>query len=400
MKTKRTSGPGEGLERYRTEVARCVKCGSCRAVCPSFLVNREESFSARGRMALIHAVIEGRISASELYADRLETCTGCLACEAACASGVRVTEIIQAAKEQAVAESGPGIVKALIGRVLAAPTVMQTTAWLAPLALHYAPASMKVRPQGIAGRRRRTPLSGKTKGRLILFPGCAISYFQSGIGDAALDVLDALGYEVTVPDKLVCCGRPLLSLGDRAAARNAAELNSRLFAGADAVVTACASCSLTFKKEYPTLLRPEAKKPLVLDIHELLGRELGALKFRRVDKRVTWHDPCHLGRGQGLSKTAREVIRAIPGVTLIEMKDADQCCGFGGVMRVTHRSASDAIADVKAENIVATKADAVVTGCPSCHMQIADALRRKGSAIEALHTLQLLQEALQEPTKK
>jgi glycolate oxidase iron-sulfur subunit len=397
MTKTRTTRPAEGLERYRVEITRCVKCGSCRAVCPSFLIDREESHSARGRIALIEAVLDGRLSASAVYEDRLDTCTGCLACEAACASGVHVTDIIQAAKEQAVAESGKGILKSLMSRMLSSPRALQSTAWLAPLALHYAPASVQVRSHRIAGKTpSRAGGRGRDakKGRLIFFPGCATSYFQPGIGAAAFDVLAALGYEVIIPDEFVCCGRPLLSLGDRDAAKQAAERNSSLFADADAVVTVCASCSLTFKKEYPRLLRPEAKRFMILDIHEILAREISGLKLRPVNKTVTWHDPCHLGRGQGLAKTAREVIRAIPGVTLREMKDADQCCGFGGVMRVTHRRDSDAIADRKAGNIIATRAEAVVTGCPSCRMQIADALRRAESGIESLHTLQLLQEAL------
>jgi glycolate oxidase iron-sulfur subunit len=348
-------------------------------------------------MALIRAVLDHSLSASALYQNLLDTCTGCLACEAACASGVRVTEIIQAAKEQAVAETGAGIVKSVVSRVLASPRAMQSTAWLAPLALHYAPGSVRGRPQRIeGGTRQRSPRMEKTKARLIFFPGCSISYFQPGIGAAALDVLAAFGYKVIVPEGLGCCGRPLLSLGDRDAARKAAEQNSKLIAeaGADAVVTACASCSLTFKKEYPRLLGPEARKPVFYDIHELLLRELSGLRLNAVHKRVTWHDPCHLGRGQGLAGTARDVIRKIPGITLVEMRDADRCCGFGGVMRVTHRRHSDAIADRKAATIIETKADAVVTGCPSCRMQIADSLRRAGSGIEAIHTLQLLQEAL------
>ncbi len=347
-------------------------------------------------MALIRAVLDRDLSASALYEDLLETCTGCLACEAACASGVRVTEIIQAAKEQAVAETGAGIVKSVVSRVLSSPRAMQSTAWLAPLALHYAPGSVRGRTQRTeGGTRQRAPRTGKAKARLVFFPGCSISYFQPGIGTAALEVLAAVGYEVVVPEGLGCCGRPLLSLGDRSAARKAAERNSSLFAEADVVVTACASCSLTFKKEYPRLLRPEAKKSMFYDIHELLLSELSGLKLNVVQKRVTWHDPCHLGRGQGLSGTALDVLRKIPGITLVEMKDADRCCGFGGVMRVTHRKHSDAIADRKAAAIIETRADAVVTGCPSCCMQIADSLRRAGSDIETMHTLQLLQEALQ-----
>src|SRR5512147_3348620 len=97
------------LEQYRREISLCVKCGACRAVCPAFLREREESRSARGRMALVKALLDGRLTASAVYRDRLASCTGCLACEASCPSGVPVTKIIQAAKEQAVAEAGRGL---------------------------------------------------------------------------------------------------------------------------------------------------------------------------------------------------------------------------------------------------------------------------------------------------
>ena len=150
----------------------------------------------------------------------------------------------------------------------------------------------------------------------------------------------------------------------------------------DTVVTACASCGLTFKKEYPKLLRPGVKTPVVLDIHEFLSGRIAGLNLHPVRKSVTFHDPCHLGRGQGLSRTMRDLLQAVPGLSLVEMQDPDRCCGFGGVMRITHRALSDGIAADKVYDIIATRAAVVATGCPGCCMQIADALRRHGSDIE------------------
>ena len=157
---------------------------------------------------------------------------------------------------------------------------------------------------------------------------------------------------------------------------------------------ACASCGLTFKKEYPKLLRPGAKTPVVLDIHDFLSSRIAGIKLNPVNKSITVHDPCHLGRGQGLSRTVRDLLKPIPGLSLVEMKDSDRCCGFGGVMRITHRSLSDGIAVDKINNIIATRAAVVATGCPGCCMQIADALRRHESDIGVVHPVQLLEEAL------
>lgn len=396
------------LEERRDEIARCVKCGSCSAVCPAYQHERDESFSARGRMALIHAVLDGRLGISEIFKDRLATCTTCLACQEACPSNVPVMEIIQAAKERAVAESGRGIINSVLAGTLKHPGLIRAAAWLAPVVLHYSRqgSGSGVRgPDGAGDQGQGTRVKGQgltvqqtaTKGRVAFFPGCAVDYFQPDIEDATIGVLNAIGYQVVVPGDLKCCGRPLLSLGDRKAAEELAAQNAAVFHAlqVDAIVTSCASCGLTFKREYPDLLRPGMKMPVVLDIHEFLTGRIEAITLRPLSKSVTIHDPCHLGRGQGLSRTVRDLLQAIPGLTLLEMKDPDRCCGFGGVMRITHRELSDGIADEKIRNVISTGASAVVTGCPGCRMQIADALRRCGSEIGVVHPVQLLKEALE-----
>ncbi len=396
MKRASAGVPRPSLEQYRAEISRCVKCGSCSAVCPPFLHARAESFSARGRMALIKAVLDGRLGISDITIDRLETCTTCLACETSCPSEVPVTGIIQAAKEQAREASGTGVVGAVISGVVKHPALFRAAARLAPLALHYRKrraesSPFKVQCSGKTGGRKQGP-----KGTIIFFPGCAVEYFQPDLGKAAIAVLERLGYEVIVPEGLKCCGRPLLSLGDRKGAVELAAHNSALFAKleADAMVTACASCGLTFKREYPKLLPPDAKRPVLLDIHEFLVDKLRDIQFTPLNKNITVHDPCHLGRGQGLSNTVRDVLRRVPGITLLEMQNADRCCGFGGMMRLTHRGFSDGIAEEKVKSIIATSASTVATGCPGCRMQITDALQRAGSDVDVLHPVQILEEAL------
>jgi glycolate oxidase iron-sulfur subunit len=354
-------------------------------------------------MALIKAVLDGRLTVSEIFKDRLATCTTCLACESACPSNVPVTEILQAAKEQAVAESGMGIISSVIARTVKQPALIRAAAWLAPVVLHYSKSpGSRVMGQGAGGQRKSSKFKVQSsattgrRGRVVFFPGCAVKHIQTDIGGATIRVLNAIGYDVIVPDDLKCCGRPLLSLGDREAAEELATHNAALFEAleADAIVTACASCGLTFKKDYPKLLRPGAKIPVVQDIHDFLAGRISGIKLKPVCKSVTVHDPCHLGRGQGLSRTVRDLLQTIPGLTLVEMKDPDRCCGFGGVMRITHRDLSDGIVADKVTNIIATRAAVIATGCPGCCMQIADALKRRGSEIEVAHPVQLLEEAL------
>jgi glycolate oxidase iron-sulfur subunit len=362
-------------------------------------------------MALIEAVLDGKLRISDVYKDRLATCAGCLACESACASGVPFSRIILAAREQAVRESGPGIVASVVSATLKNPILMRSIAWLAPVALHYEKEAVKGRGKRVwsaecevrnenkdipASPRPRVAASD-SKGRVAFFPGCAIDHFQPDIGKATIRVLEALGYEVVVPAGLACCGRPFLSLGDRSAAEDLARKNNDILELLDvlAVVTSCASCGLTFKKDYPALLAPSGREPVrVLDIHEFLAGKTGDLDLTAAPLKVIWHDPCHLGRGQGLSKTAREVLLAVPGIELVEMKHPDRCCGFGGVMRVSHPSLSGAIGEAKAKDIASTPAEVVVTGCPGCMMQIADSLKRVGSQTEVVHTVQVIEAAL------
>jgi len=212
------------LEAYRADIGRCVRCGVCRAVCPSFQPDREESLSPRGRIALMHAVLDKRLPLSKVFADRLTTCTSCLVCEASCPSNVPVTAIIQAAKEDALRASGRSLISRFVAAALTHDRAMRSLAWLAPVVLRM--EGKRVRSSPV---RSRGPVefgvwsegkkSAGSKGRIAFYPGCAIKHFQPDIGIAAVAVLERAGYEVVVLDDAACCGRPLLSLGDREAAR-------------------------------------------------------------------------------------------------------------------------------------------------------------------------------------
>lgn len=387
------------LEPYRRDLARCVRCGVCASVCPSFLAVHQESLSARGRIALIDAVLDNRLHASAIFADRLATCTTCLACEAACPSNVPVAAIIQAAKADAVRSAGRGLISRFAAAALASNSAMRSLAWLAPIVLRYGKSGVgdpgsKISDFGAVNEKEKDPGS---RGRIAFYPGCAIKYFHQDIGRSSVAVLERAGYEVIVLDDAACCGRPFLSLGDQAAARAAAERNQQHFAslGVDMVVTSCASCGLTFKQEYPEQLAPsEAVSVPVRDIHEVLAGCIPELALGTLTQQVTWHEPCHLGRGQGLAKTARTVLGSIPGIRITEMENPDRCCGFGGIMRIGHHDLSNSIGDAKANDIIKTNTQIVVTGCPGCRMQLADSLKRAGSGAVVLHTVQVVEEAM------
>ena len=143
-----------------------------------------------------------------------------------------VTEIIGAAKEQAVSDSGPNLIGAMLSGVLKNDRVLRSLAWLAPVALHYTGASFRKNfPIPFYGPSFTDTVpevirAGDARGKLIFFAGCAANYFQQDMARAAVSVLSRFGYEIIVPKEQTCCGRPMHSLGDRRSAQEQAEQNA------------------------------------------------------------------------------------------------------------------------------------------------------------------------------
>jgi len=202
-------------------------------------------------------------------------------------------------------------------------------------------------------------------------------------------VLNAVGYEVVIPNQL-CCGMPALVSGERNSFMHVAEKNVAAFktAGVDALVVDCATCGSAWKHDYP-VAGLDLPFP-VYDISEFLARvDLHPGRLQQ-PVRVTYHDPCHLVRYQGITKQPRELLQSIDGVELVEMRDADKCCGASGSFQLEYCAISRGIGQKKGIVILETGADIVATGCPSCRMQIERTLRETGSTMQVVHTADLL----------
>jgi len=191
--------------------------------------------------------------------------------------------------------------------------------------------------------------------------------------------------------------------GDIGAALRLARKNVAALERYERIVTDCATCGAALK-EYRHLLkddpayrdRAEAVSARVADISEFLVKNGFPGPPGAVPLRVTYHDPCHLVRGQGIKSQPRELLKAIPGLTFVEMKGADVCCGGAGSFCVTHPELSQGVGDVKAENVLATRADVVVSGCPSCLTQLRAVLRTRGASTRVCHPVELLAESYRE----
>jgi len=428
------------LASVKNEVSKCIKCGICMAGCPTYAVTKDETMVARGRLSLIGANIEGRLETSDILDNTITSCIGCLTCEVNCPSGVKVGEIIFAAKAQMAENRGLGIT----GRFMSRAVVGQRWPLSIIMMLSFIPLKIydllpdkwpftAVLPFVRKERKRKLPSVGirpltasypeivktkskKVKGRVAFFPGCVINYSTQDIGRATISVLNKLGYDVIIPEGQYCCGIPLLSLGDMETAQKVAVKNIELFLKYDveAIIISCATCGHTLKKEYPVLLNHLMNGKFemvrnfsdkVTDIHEFVYREGKACTERSLrsgdgvasgDKfRVTYHDPCHLKKGLGIYQSPREILRSISNAEFIEMDEADACCGFGGIFSLNHYDLASDIGERKAESIRRSSAQVVATGCPGCKIHIEDSLNRAGLSVSVKHTVELLDEALE-----
>ena len=429
-------GPGRELA-LRAELAdKCRSCGTCRSVCPVFAEVGLESSVARGKVALIRAVLAGELTLTDIFDDRIQLCLNCKSCVAECPNDVRVDDLILSARSGLV-EAGrlPFLKRAIFRQLLRRGRLLPPVGRLAsfvqrwvlrglpsgsPLRVllpavgidrdrvfpEFAPRSfMATAPEAIAAStdaggsdgcdavpasnsalkddekaRRRVVREAR---RVAYFVGCATNLLYPETGRAVVDALSRAGVEVVIPGEQGCCGTPVANAGDFVTAREMAARNIEAFrqAGVDVVVTACASCGLTLRREYEELLGIDGGLGVpVYDFTEFLAhrrwvpRGVGA----GTKVRISYHDPCHLARGQGISSEPRDVLRRLPWVEFVEMRDADRCCGSGGTFSLTHYDISKKIGARKVEAIRDAGVEVVVTECPSCVMHLRDMLAQAG----------------------
>jgi glycolate oxidase iron-sulfur subunit len=214
---------------------------------------------------------------------------------------------------------------------------------------------------------------------------------------------------VIVPPEQVCCGALHVHSGDRDTARALARRNIAAFEplGLDAVIINAAGCGSTLKEYGHLLERDEAWAERargfsanVKDISEFLA-DIGLKgEMGQVRKRVTYQDPCHLVHGQGIRDQPRQLLRAIPGLELVELRESDVCCGSAGIYNLTHYDLSMQILDPKLDNIAETGAAIIVAPNPGCAMQIAAGCRRRGLDVRVAHVVDLLDEAYRAAERK
>jgi len=224
------------------------------------------------------------------------------------------------------------------------------------------------------------------------FVGCATNLLYPEIADATIDVLTRNGVEVVIPRGQACCGIPAYTAGDMSTARFLAGKNREVFGDLDVdlVITDCASCSAALKHEVAEFVGIEPIPGPVRDLTEFL---VDTLDIPAADGggevRVTYHDPCHLSRGQHITDAPREILRRSGGVDLVELSEPERCCGGAGAFTFTHHELARMVGARKIADIRGTGAAVVATPCPACRMQIEDLLAHEGLAVDVRHPVEL-----------
>ena len=410
------------IKQHYDDIAQCNRCGFCQVACPVFRATGHESGVARGRLALLRAIIEERLDWSDDLEGPLYDCLLCGACTANCFPAIPTAELVTKARSQYLEKVGRKPAhRLLFDFLLPHPRRLHLAARAAALGKNTGLSNLakSVGLLRIFGRdfvkadeiiERLPPLpfrdrvkpgvftgSGKSA-RVGYFVGCGIDIICQEAGDATLELLKKSAQSVSVLSNC-CCGLPGWSYGDIPVAQKLAAKNIDLLVeeNYDAIITDCSSCA-SFLKSYPDLF-PE-NDPRHDQAVDVAGRVQDAVQWLHdhpVDQRIqfagktfTYHDPCHASRGQGITVEPRALLKSLPETKYVEMPEADWCCGGAGSYALFHYDLSSKVLDRKMDNLEKTSADYLVTSCPACVIQLSYGVRRRGIDTKVIHISEVI----------
>ncbi len=461
--TPHTTDARVALGFYGTDIPQadnlhaCIHCALCLSSCPTYRETGVEPSSPRGRIYLMRGVKEGRIGLnSAVFQEQMAQCLNCRACEAVCPSGVRYGVMLEACRAQI--EQGRELAEVMsIGvapdELLPRPWWQRVLRWVVFRRL-FADMTWFRRFSGLLALYQRSgiqrlvraipllkkfgmgdlndleallppmsrpfttpqgqvyPAIGERRYTVALLTGCIMSTAFAHVHEATIRVLQHNGCEVVLPPHQGCCGALHVHSGDLEGGRALARHNIAAFRAAagegqsrpfDAIIVNAAGCGSTLK-EYGELLAddPEwhdeavAFAQQVQDIHEFLcAIEINRATLGSLPHTVTYQDACHLAHAQRIRVQPRDLLRAIPGLEVREMQESAVCCGSAGVYNITQPEMAQRLGQRKIRHALATGATIIATTNPGCAVQMAGELRKQGQAVEVRYVVELLDEAYQ-----
>lgn len=405
------------------EALKCIRCGSCANVCPAYEMVGGHVFGHiyTGAIGLIMTAL---FHGSDKAKDILKLCIGCKACSKNCPSGIDLQQLIFKLKASMGDKYGVNPVKKAIfsglmphpdifktsmtvGRIIQKPFLSADKYHLKKIPLLPKEKDFRVLPciadttftkKFIEMEVTRTDIGKK----IFFYPGCAIEYFYPQMGIAMVNILEKAGFSVDIPAKAACCGLPAIASGDRKSAKRNIDNNIKYMKDPDsyeAYLTLCPSCGMAIKEDFEEYVVNEPDKVKIVNklknkiisFSEFFTKQNIQFKLKN-DIKVTYHVPCHQGRGMGFS--AENLLSDLLGDSFIKMTDSDVCCGFGGSYSIDFATISSGILDKKIDNIKATKADILITDCPGCVMQLDGGLRKKGIGMDVMHLSEFLENTI------
>ncbi|MGI6035030.1 MAG: (Fe-S)-binding protein [Limnochordia bacterium] len=414
-------------KELRRLLNKCVRCGTCRSECPILAEVGFEGASPRGLIFLLQGLLSGQVAAKKM-ADRVYNCLLCDACTAVCPSGVEITNLIRTSRMELgrIPAFGP-LLKLALNMFLTRPTLvaagsrllwayqrsgldraLRNTGILQILPGDLGRAEHMLPPLSIRTARGMLPevipAVGKRRYRVGYFLGCATNLLYPQVAQALVRVLAANGCEVVIPKEMRCCGIPHLTYGLVDTYAELVQSNLQVFkeAKVDAIISDCASCTATLSQMGKQPLGCNADLPWdeaakmakrVWDFSAFLVDELGPNRIKRdLAGKVTYHDPCHLARGVHVTRQPRHLLGKL-GLELVEMPNADVCCGAAGTFALAHYDLSMAILKKKIDGVGRTGAPLVATSCPACIMQLTAGVKAYGVPAKVIHPAELAAQA-------
>ncbi len=408
-----------------------MHCGMCLPTCPTYATTLNERSSPRGRIAMMRAIADERLEVSSAFADEMYFCLGCLACQTACPAGVDYTTLFESARaeiERAGVLNNPKR-NAVRGFALGRLFVSQQRLHLLGRLLRFYQRSglqrlvrgsglLRLLPKSLRELEPLTPRASakftrqlfedeyrtknppRAKYRVALLSGCIQDIAFAQVNADTICALQENGCEVVLPEAQQCCGSLHAHNGEVESARQLARVNIDAFDldSVDAVIVNAGGCG-SHMKHYDHLLAADEDYAIrarqwsakVKDVHEFL-LEIGwrVPVAKAAARKVTYHESCHMVHGQKVSEAPRQILQSIEGVELVELTEADWCCGSAGIYNITQPQTSMQLLDRKMGHIANTRATVVATGNPGCCIQIEHGGRRSGMEIEVVHPISLL----------
>ena len=443
--------PLREIDLLREQLEKCVQCGLCLQSCPVYAEEQDENYVARGRNYLLKKIIDNHKDLVAGVKDRFSKCLLCRRCTMVCPQGVRTDLLTVAARAELIKAEGLPLTKAVVFRTLMkdrnkmkrAVRAASKIQHLLPVTeepedkIHHIPLETEAKIRhiplflaGLGGGRQLPPIAKKFLSEQIpevniparnimsrnirvgYFSGCAAEFSFPKVGMALVNLLNQLGIEVVFPKDQGCCGIAILSNGDFETAREVAIHNIDVFSrrAVDYIVTGCATCGSALKDGWTNhLSRSEEERAQfedfgsrVRDISEFLVElaNFSKLPYRSAfpeNTRVTYHDPCHLARYQGVTNQPRKILKQVFGDNFVEM-DNQGCCGMGGSFNLSHYSLSKKIAKNKIDSIARTNTDVVINTCPGCMIQLIDNIERHHLPQRVVHLVEAI-EPIPAPTE-